>query len=205
MGHWKTGGDPVTHRRVTATAADIRDAQMFRRILADPTNPELYPESIPHELLNGAIIVTPPAGPVHGSLLLILGNYIRRQLPSHVWLGVDTWLYLDRYNHPAPDLMLCERPESEMKRPTEALLVVEISSPATVDRDRGEKQAIYARHGIPSYLIVQPDPLTITELRLRGEGYIEQQVVTAPGVFTTDAPCPLTINLGSVARELATW
>ena len=188
-----------------AIAADVQDAQTLRRIIANPTNPELYPDSIPHELLNGAIIVTPPAGPTHGSLLLILGTHLRRQLPTHLWLGIDTWLYLDRQNHPAPDLMLCHRPDSEMKRPTEALLVLEIHSPATADRDRGEKRAIYARHGIPSYLMVDPEPLTITELRLHGEAYVEKQKVIAPGIFTTDAPSPLTINLGGLARELAAW
>ncbi|MEV6526799.1 Uma2 family endonuclease [Longispora sp. NPDC051575] len=188
-----------------ALAADARDAQTLRRILADPTNPEVYPDSIPHELVNGAIIVTPPAGPTHGSLLVILGTSLRRQLPRDLWLGIDTWLYLDRQNHPAPDLMLCPRPDSEMKRPAEALLVLEILSPATADRDRGEKRAVYARHAIPSYLIVDPDPLTITELRLDGETYVERQTVTAPGIFTTEAPCPLTVNLGSLARELAAW
>ncbi|WP_018351499.1 Uma2 family endonuclease [Longispora albida] len=188
-----------------ALAADVRDAQTLRRILADPTNPEVYPDSIPHELLNGAIIVTPPAGPTHGSLMHILGSHLRRQLPRPLWLGIDTWLYLDRQNHPAPDLMLCQRPDSEMKRPTEALLVLEILSPATADRDRGEKKSVYARHGIPSYLIVDPEPLTVTEYRLAGDTYTEQQTVTAPGIFTTDTPCPLTINLGSLARELADW
>ncbi|MBA3489939.1 MAG: hypothetical protein H0T78_10460 [Longispora sp.] len=46
---------------------------------------------------------------------------------------------------------------------------------------------MFARHGIPSYLIVQPEPLTITELRLRDGDYFERQIVTAPNIFTTEA------------------
>ena len=41
-------------------------------------------------------------------------------------------------------------------------LVVEILSPATAERDRGYKRAIYERHGVAEYWLVDPDGETIS-------------------------------------------
>ena len=46
-------------------------------------------------------------------------------------------------------------------------LVVEILSPATAGRDRGYKRALYARHGVAEYWLVDPADETIAIHRLR--------------------------------------
>jgi Uma2 family endonuclease len=50
-------------------------------------------------------------------------------------------------------------------------LVVEVLSPSTDARDRGVKQALYARYGVPFYWIAAPTARTIQALRLSGESY----------------------------------
>ena len=47
-------------------------------------------------------------------------------------------------------------------------LVVEILSPGTADRDRGYKRALYAKHGVKEYWLVDPAAETVSILRLRG-------------------------------------
>ena len=51
-------------------------------------------------------------------------------------------------------------------------LVVEILSPATAGRDRTLKRALYARHGVKEYWLVDPDARTVTVLEL-GAGDFE--------------------------------
>ncbi len=65
-------------------------------------------------------------------------------------------------------------------------LVVEILSPATAGRDRTLKRALYARHGVKEYWLVDPDARTVTVLGL-GAGdfevvgvYGEGQTMSSP-------------------------
>lgn len=46
-------------------------------------------------------------------------------------------------------------------------LVIEILSPATADRDRGYKRALYAKHGVAEYGLVDPAAETVWIHRLR--------------------------------------
>ena len=51
-------------------------------------------------------------------------------------------------------------------------LVIEILSPATAERDRGYKRALYAQHGFKEYWLAGPDSATVTVLAL-GENDFE--------------------------------
>ena len=49
-------------------------------------------------------------------------------------------------------------------------LVVEILSPGTVEYDRGYKLALYGRHGVREYWLVDPDANTVEVLTLGDQG-----------------------------------
>ena len=49
-------------------------------------------------------------------------------------------------------------------------LVVEIMSPSTVGHDRGYKQALYGRHGVREYWLVDPDAETVEILTHTEQG-----------------------------------
>ncbi len=59
-------------------------------------------------------------------------------------------------------------------------LVVEILSPSTAGRDRTLKRALYARHGVKEYWLVDPDARTVTVLRL-GAGDFEVAAIYGEG------------------------
>jgi len=48
-------------------------------------------------------------------------------------------------------------------------LVIEITSPATAERDRHYKKTLYARHGVKEYWIVDPEARTVEVFALGGE------------------------------------
>ena len=50
--------------------------------------------------------------------------------------------------------------------------MVEILSPATAEYDRGYKQALYGRHGVREYWLVDPDAGTVEVLTLGEQGLI---------------------------------
>ncbi len=59
-------------------------------------------------------------------------------------------------------------------------LVVEILSPSTAGRDRTLKRALYAKHGVKEYWLVDPDARTVTVLRL-GAGDFEVAAIYGEG------------------------
>ena len=50
-------------------------------------------------------------------------------------------------------------------------LVIEILSPSTARRDRGEKKKIYERNGVEEYWIVSPESRHVLVYRLERGGY----------------------------------
>ena len=65
-------------------------------------------------------------------------------------------------------------------------LVVEVTSPSTVGRDRESKRRIYAAHGVGEYWLTDPDSRTISVMVLHGQVFQEvgnygmEDVLTSP-------------------------
>lgn len=66
-------------------------------------------------------------------------------------------------------------------------LIAEVLSPSTRGRDRGVKLRIYARHGVPSYWVIDPDARTVQPYILRTGAYVEEPVLGVGQALT----CPL--------------
>lgn len=58
-------------------------------------------------------------------------------------------------------------------------VVIEILSPATAARDRTIKRALYAKHGVREYWLVDPDAKTVTVLLLEERGFAIEGVYGA--------------------------
>ncbi len=71
-----------------------------------------------------------------------------------------------------PDVSIeCGRPDGEFIT-TPPALIIEVLSPATADKDRVAKRALYAAHGVTWYLLADPNGRTIECLRLADGGYV---------------------------------
>lgn len=122
------------------------------------------PESLwRYEIVDGGLLMTPPAGIWHGGVSDALRTILKTSLPTRMRVlgpvGVDL--------HPTyliPDLIVIDdkavRPERDRAQPSELTLVVEVVSPGSQSTDRILKPAKYAAAGIPHFWRVETRPHT---------------------------------------------
>jgi len=92
-------------------------------------------------------------------------------------------IYLDAENKYRPDAsVICEfsnmRDDGYHGAPA---LVVEVLSPSTANRDRGDKFDNYQQYGVREYLIVNPDYCSIEQYTLINGQYKLQAIYFRPG------------------------
>ena len=74
-------------------------------------------------------------------------------------------------------------------------LVVEVLSPSTAHRDRTFKRALYARHGVREFWLVDTDAHTIEVLLLGPNGYSVASVYTAGQTLTSPTLTDFSLNI----------
>jgi Uma2 family endonuclease len=131
-----------------------------------------------YELCEGDLVMTPSPRPRHqsvvGNLHLVMAEHVREHALGEVYLSpVD--VILSRITVLQPDLVYVEQGRlgivTERAIEGAPTLVVEVLSPSSSARDRGVKQALYARYGVPNYWIVEPATRNVQALRLGGASY----------------------------------
>ncbi|MFC3519833.1 Uma2 family endonuclease [Streptomonospora nanhaiensis] len=148
-----------------------------------------------YELVDGRLEVTPaplyPHTVIADRLLLVLHPQTPRGHNVSAAAGIN--FNADRTHHRIPDLCViprADRSAAHLTRPP--LLAVEIVSRSTVFTDHHTKRAEYAKFGIESYWIIDPnlEEIGIMELRLDGDQYRTANQAFGRELFQTDAPFP---------------
>jgi len=166
-------------------------------LLATPDDGNRY------EVLNGALVVSPPPGPAHQTVagnLFVLLNEASRAKGLRAFFAPLAWR-IGPGQVPEPDLMVVSR-EAVGKQAVEhpPLLVVEILSPTGRDRDVYEKRRIYANAGAAWYWLVDPDQPSLTVLRLAADEYEEEARVVGSEAYATDEPVSVRIVPAELIR-----
>jgi Uma2 family endonuclease len=127
------------------------------------------PEGYPAELIDGMLVKTPSPSYGHqrmvGDLLVSLHGLVGRD--RVVASPID--VFLDEHNTLQPDVAVfrdaqrIDTPEVDIP-----LIVVEVLSPSTANRDRRVKREIYLRAGVEEVWIVDPVAETIEIYRPTG-------------------------------------
>ncbi|MGI5456380.1 Uma2 family endonuclease [Streptomyces sp. CA-249302] len=127
---------------------------------------ELFSAAAPNgwrvELIEGDIYVTPPADADHEAFVSELVDQVserRRERSLRNWTGIGLNVPgASKTGHVVPDLVIAPkdsfRGPEKWNDPSPALLVAEVTSTSTADRDREKKIHGYARAGIPVYLLI---------------------------------------------------
>jgi Uma2 family endonuclease len=102
--------------------------------------------------------------------------------------------------HFEPDVTVVRKQFATVEDGDVPLLAVEVRSPPTAGRDAVLKSAAYARHGIPSYWLVDVDVPSIRVLELRAGAYTEVAYAKGDAVIEVERPFPVRL----APRQLVT-
>lgn len=156
------------------------------------------PEDLRFELIDGRLVLTPLAMPLHQLLGLQTAYAINEHCPDEFIINVEQAILIDRRNELRPDVVLIrdEAAERSPVLPADVPLVVEVVSKSSKRFDREGKLKKYAYVGIPSYWIIDPlaERVTFTEFRLDPHGVYQVHIHTDE-LVTVDRPWEITLDL----------
>ena len=122
-----------------------------------------------YELLDGDLVMAPAPNLKHQEVQFRLGRRLgqfieERALGKFYFAPCD--VVLSDTDVVQPDLLFVSREREHLLSGGDNVrgapdLVVEILSPSTADRDRGYKRALYGRHGVAEYWLVDPAAETV--------------------------------------------
>jgi len=182
------------------------DQKQFRRWLdARPASDINH-----YELINGRIIMTPPAGWPHGGVEAALVSPLMQHVQSRklgVVLGSSAGYDLPSGDTVEPDVsFIAIRRLAAGPKPVAGKflrivpnLVVEILSPTTARKDRVDKKSIYERNGVDEYWIVDPARKQVTVFHRGKRGYSAGVSATAGIIRSRVLP-----ELGLSVKDLFT-
>lgn len=167
------------------------------------------PEGPPYyELDDGELIeMVRPRGRhqrIVGELYAVVSAYLKQTGLGLIWPEVEVELSATRTY--VPDLSYLHKTNLERFVDDLAIdgppdMVVEVTSPGTVGRDKAKKLRAYHLAGVPWYWLVETDSLVIYEYKHTEEGYLLAQIIGwfetfSPGIFPG-----LTFNLAELLGE----
>jgi Uma2 family endonuclease len=163
-----------------------------------------------YELIDGSIIVSPSVTLGHNTIAFWLAGLLWDSNPGDEYVvGTDQSANIDEHNEPRPDLVVA-RVRNLERSPfpiTDTVLVGEVVSPSSGLRDRVTKRALYAAAGVPSYWLIEPGDgqptISLTEFRLGSDDAYVRVADRVTGVFRTDAPWPLEIDVAALTERRA--
>ncbi len=146
------------------------------------------------EWVDGEVVYLSPAGLEHQQVGFWLARYIAAFLEAYAIGTLVTPPYQMRLLRSErgrePDLIFVANEHLHRLHDTYleggADLVVEITSPESLLRDRGEKYAEYELEGIPEYWIIDPDERRVDFFVLGADGRYERRHADAEGVYHSE-------------------
>lgn len=158
------------------------------------------------EVVDGALVVTPPPSQVHDHVVYHLSRQLGREVLAGWEVRVPLSVALGTDGRVADVGLLRAGLAPKLGRgghdPDDIALVVEVVSPSSRKTDRLFKPIEYAAAGIPAYWRVETDPhVELYVYELAGEAYAE--VARSTGVVDVAAPFLFTIDVPALVPAVA--
>ncbi|GAA1104101.1 Uma2 family endonuclease [Nocardiopsis composta] len=160
------------------------------------------------ELIDGALIVTAPQRSFHANVMNRLWADLDAQAPEGIGVQTQMTVKLGERQRPEPDVLVFRRPEQDDSSrtyylPEDVLLMVEIVSPESEERDRKTKPIKYAEAGIPHFWLVEEESPGSPEIRVYELDRVTQRYTCtsiAREVLKLSVPFPIAIDVRRLNR-----
>ena len=154
------------------------------------------------ELIEGEIIEMSPIGSRHAACVNIVSDVCNQGLRGKVIVRSQNPIVLDDFSEPEPDVSVLRFREDYYRnahpRPEDVLLVIEVAD-TTVSYDRQVKAPLYARAGIPEYLIFNlPGDLVEYYSRPESGAYQNTQLLKRGDRFESSVVPGLTLDVQTI-------
>lgn len=159
-----------------------------------------------YEVIDGRLIVSPAPSWPHQEAGLALYRLLYDAAPPDMRvLAAPFGVRIDFFNEVQPDVLVARYTDLRFENlPTAPLLAVEVLSRSSRLSDYTLKRGFYARIGVRSYWLVEPDldQPKVTALVLDGDDYCEIAKVTGDERFDATEPFPVTVVPSALVRGL---
>ncbi|PIU23935.1 MAG: Uma2 family endonuclease [Chloroflexi bacterium CG_4_9_14_3_um_filter_45_9] len=143
------------------------------------------PDDKRYELLEGDLVMAPSPVTAHqrvcGKLEFLLREFVLKNNLGEIFFAPFD-VVLSQENVLQPDILFISNERSHIVTEDNVQgapdLVIEITSPATLHRDREIKRKIYANHGVAEYWLADLDKQTIEVMELSEAGFKTTAVYT---------------------------
>jgi Uma2 family endonuclease len=159
-----------------------------------------------YELIDGELLVTPAPGWAHQEAAITLTVLLREACPRDMRVLIAPFAVRpDMSNELQPDVLVARFADLTLKNlPKPPVLAVEVASPSSRLTDANLKRAVYARMGVESFWLVDPDPEqpSLTVFELAGADYRQVAHVVGDQVFTAERPFVLSVVPAELVRGM---
>ena len=160
---------------------------------------ELPDDGNRYELLDGALLVSPPPELMHQYVGFRLAALLSGQLPPDLAVVTAPGVYYDSRTYRIPDVVVfrrsaLSRPRPHL-RPADVVIAVELMSPGNERTDR-LKPAEYAAAGVPHFWRVELEaPVVVTHTL---DGAVYRETGRFSGVVELAEPAPLRVRVADL-------
>ena len=189
---------------------DEMDSEMITPVVPVPPldgwTLDNLPDNLPKhtELIRGMLVVSPQKA-WHMALVDALKILIREQCPPEYVVQREMAIRKSNRSAPEPDLSIVNASAVDWDRsiyvPSEVMLVAEVISPESEERDREDKPVLYAMMGIPTFWLIErgEDNAPVVHEHYLYAG-VYKLMKTHVGRLTTSVPFPIDIALTTPSR-----
>ncbi len=154
------------------------------------------------ELIDGVLCRVSRQSVVHARIILMLSELIFPQLSAQWVLRAQLPLQLGDFSVPEPDLAIMSRAEGTRRdsHPRGAALIIEVAR-HSLREDRTMKGALYARHGVAEFWLVDVERQRVEVCRTPDADsaiYAEHTTAQGSDVLTSHAVPGLRVPLDSI-------
>ncbi|MEV0270755.1 Uma2 family endonuclease [Hamadaea sp. NPDC050747] len=196
---------PENEEQPMTAVADARPSYLDRTEWTVDDLKDL-PEDLNYELVNGRLILPSPTL-FHQNVARHIANVLEAHCPETHAVSTDLSLAIDHQNEPRPDVVVIPVGHIDVSPVPVAgsLLAVEIVSASQSFREMADKATAYAIANIPYYWIIdsQEEQLYLAEMALDSQTGEYRRIGATTGVFKTEQPYPVTIDLPALSTRYA--